>query len=286
MRDTFSIVDDSHGRKLEAHGTLAPLKFPSDLVLKILRSRTGKLLRMICHLLAGLATISLRFPGMDCEQRRLHIQRWSTQLTGILEIEVRIQGVTPEAAPHHHLLVANHISWLDIFVFNAVSVSRFVAKADIAGWPIIGRLCKATGTLFIERASRRDTARVNRDMVEALNAGDCVAVFPEGTTSDGTTLLPFRSSLLQAAIDSEATVQPVYLRYLGNDNRITLAAAYVGDVSLWQSLWAILSQPGIVAEVNFLAPIPAGSENRRQLTQRAEQLVHDAHYALNHFPAN
>ena len=111
------------------------------------------------------------------------------------------------------LLVANHISWLDILVMHAARHCRFVSKADVRHWPLIGTLATGGGTLYIERESRRDAMRVVHHMAESLKRGEIVAVFPEGTTSDGVALLPFHANLIQAAISADAPVQPVALSF-------------------------------------------------------------------------
>ncbi|UXY16585.1 1-acyl-sn-glycerol-3-phosphate acyltransferase [Chitiniphilus purpureus] len=187
----------------------------------------------------------------------------------------------PGLYPANHLLLANHISWLDIFVLNSATVSRFVAKAEIKHWPMLGRLCSAAGTLFIERERKRDTARVGGVMLAALREGHCVAIFPEGTTSDGRCILPFRSSLLQAAIDSHATIQPIYLRYIDQQGNWNDAPAYINQMTLTESLWRLLGTRGLVAEINFLAPFVVQDMDRREVTRYAEERIKTAHDALN-----
>ncbi len=243
--------------------------------------RVSRLSRLGLHLLRGLAAGAWRFPGLTQEQRIVYIQRWSEKLAQILGITVRVQGIAPGLYPPNHLLLANHISWLDIFILNAVTVSRFVAKSEIRSWPLIGRLCHHTGTLFIEREKKRDAARVNNAMIEALQSEHCVAVFPEGTTSDGSRILPFRSSLMQAALESHATIQPVYLRYTDADGNYNPTPAYVDDMSIGKSLWQILGARGLHAEITFLAPFPADHADRRHLTQFVEARIIAAHRALN-----
>ncbi|KPC49232.1 lysophospholipid acyltransferase family protein [Amantichitinum ursilacus] len=244
--------------------------------------RFSRLLRFGLHLVYGLSLAALRFGKLDQAERVIYIQRWSNQLTRILGIQVRVQGVAPGTYPPNHLLLSNHISWLDIFVLNAVTVSRFVAKSEIEQWPLVGRLCGYTGTLFIQREKKRDAARVNNAMVEALQARHCLAVFPEGTTSDGSNILPFRSSLLQAALESRATIQPVYLRYTDASGKLTHSPAYINDISIVKSLWQILGEREMRAEINFLAPFPAQDVDRRSLTQMVEARIVAAHKALNH----
>ncbi|GAA5783756.1 1-acyl-sn-glycerol-3-phosphate acyltransferase [Chitiniphilus shinanonensis] len=248
--------------------------------------RLQRLFSVLCHLGMGIAIATWRFPRMDENARLCRIQAWSRTLAKKLGITVRVQGVVPGLYPPNHLLLANHISWLDIFVLNTETVSRFVAKSEIRGWPVVGSLCHAAGTLFIERERKRDTARVSNAMIDALREGHCVAVFPEGTTSDGRCILPFRSSLLQAAIDSDATIQPIYLRYVDTAGNWNDAAAYINEMSLSQSLWRLLGAQGLVAEINFLAPFAVDGEDRRTLTRYAETRIKAAHEALNGLQAS
>ena len=163
------------------------------------------------------------------------------------------------------LLVANHISWLDILVMHAARHCRFVAKAEVRHWPLIGTLATAGGTLYIERESRRDAMRVVHHMAESLGRGEIVAIFPEGTTSDGRTLLPFHGNLVQAAISAGAPAQPVALSFIETATRETsLTPCYIGDDSLVGSLWRTLSGPGLTAVVRYGEPQLAQGRGRRE----------------------
>jgi len=171
------------------------------------------------------------------------------------------------------MIVANHVSWLDIFALNAVSPVRFVAKSEIRRWPAIGWLSARTGTLFIERGRRRDTARVSGLVTEAMRSGDVVAVFPEGTTTDGSQVLRFHSSLLQPALAAEAGVQPVALRFERSDGSLCVEAAYDGDKSLWHTLLQIVAQREIIARLHFLPPLETGAADRRALANAAQSAI-------------
>ena len=222
----------------------------------------GKLLRALLHALAGWWTIVLRFPRLSDELRARRVQVWAVRMLAILDIRLQVRGPVPAAGPL--LLVANHISWLDILVLHAARHCRFVAKADVRHWPLIGTLATGAGTLYIERASRRDAMRVVHHMADALRGGDLLAVFPEGTTSDGSGLLPFHANLLQAAISAAAPVQPDGLAYLDDaSGAVSLAPRYVDEESLAASLWRTLRAGRLRAVVQFgLAEQAAGRDRR------------------------
>ena len=149
-----------------------------------------KILRGLWHLLAGLWTIYMRFPRLGTEQREMQVQVWSLQFLALWGIHLRVIGQPVVSGPA--LLVSNHISWLDILVIHAARYCRFVSKSDVRDWPLVGALATGSGTLYIERSSRKDALRMVGEMANALKAGDVLAVFPEGTTSDGLSLFPFQ----------------------------------------------------------------------------------------------
>jgi 1-acyl-sn-glycerol-3-phosphate acyltransferase len=143
--------------------------------------------------------------------------------------------------------------------------ARFVAKAEVGHWPLIGRLVDAGGTLYIERERKRDALRVVHAMAEALDRGDTVAVFPEGTTGDGAALLPFHANLLQAAIAARVPVQPLALRYAEPGAPVSLAAQWIGDTTLVQSLWRLARARGLSVTVQVLPAERCDHADRRRL---------------------
>ena len=162
------------------------------------------------------------------------------------------------------LLAANHISWLDIVVLHAARHCRFVSKAELKHWPLVGLLASGADTLFIERASRRDAMRVVHQMVQSLQNGEVLAVFPEGTTGDGSELLPFHANLLQAAISANAPVQPISLHFaLAHCGTVSFAPAFTGDDTLVGSIWRTLAADGLVAVLNFGEPELSDGRDRR-----------------------
>ena len=225
----------------------------------------GRLLRASVHVLRGIWIAVLHFPRLGPEARAARIQWWSARTMALMGVRLEASG-TPR--PGAKLLVGNHISWLDIMAIHAVCPeARFVSKADVKRWPLLGTLVAAAGTLFIERERKRDALRVVHQMAEALQAGQTVAIFPEGTTSDGHALLPFHANLLQAAIASEVPVQPVALRYADAQSAVSPAVGYVGDVTLLQSLWSVACADGLVARVQVLAAESVRHADRRRLAE-------------------
>ncbi|KQR63194.1 1-acyl-sn-glycerol-3-phosphate acyltransferase [Acidovorax sp. Leaf160] len=221
-----------------------------------------RLARMLAHIATGLGTVLLRFRGLSVEEQHARVQAWARQMLRHAGVELQVRGTPPAHGPV--LLVANHISWLDIPVMHAARHCRFISKSDVKAWPVLGRLATAAGTLYIERASRRDALRVVQTMRESLERGEILGVFPEGTTSNGIALLPFHANLLQAAISADAPVQPVGLRFIDpRTGAPSQAASYVGDETLVGSLWRTLCADGLVAVVHYGLPQRADGRDRR-----------------------
>lgn len=212
-----------------------------------------------------------RFPVLDGPARAARVQRWSAGLLRALGVYIETRGAPPP--PGAAMLVANHVSWLDIFVLNTHCPARFVAKSEVRAWPLIGWLCERAGTLFIRRARRHHTAHINAVIAAALSRGETFAVFPEGTTTAGDRVLPFHGSLLEPAIAAGVTVYPAALRYVRADGSLCGEADYAGERSLLESLWLIVSQPGITARLVFLPGLPAAGSDRRTLAQEAGRVI-------------
>jgi 1-acyl-sn-glycerol-3-phosphate acyltransferase len=222
--------------------------------------------RAVLHALAGLGIILLVFPRRNELQRNAHVQAWAQKMLELLGIRLELHGHPPASGPM--LLVANHISWLDILVMHAARHCRFVSKSDVKHWPLIGTLATGGGTLYIERDKRRDAMRVVHHMAESLRAGDIVAVFPEGTTGDGVTLLPFHGNLIQAAISAHAPVLPVALRFVDRaTGRDSDGPLYLGNDTLLDSLWRTLAGRPFVAHLRFGEPQVANGRDRRGWAQ-------------------
>lgn len=238
--------------------------------------RAWRVLRIALHVLRGLLTAAIVLPWSTPRLRLVLTREWSRSLLTLLGVRLTIRGEALNEASHKVMVVANHVSWLDIYLLNAAWPARFVSKAEVRNWPVAGWLAEVTGTLFLERGKRRDTARINGAIATALNHGDCVAFFPEGTTTDGTRIRPFLASLLQPAVDAGAELRPAALRYLNADGSINTRAAYCDEMSMMDSLRNILAQREIRAELHFLAPIACANKTRRELARQSETAISSA----------
>ena len=240
--------------------------------------------RLVGHLLHGLWILRTRFAQADAAGQRLLVQQWSAQALCMMGVRLQVLGAEPAGAM---LVVANHMSWLDIIVMNAACPSRFVSKADVKHWPVVGRLVEASGTLFIERENRRDALRVVHHMAECLRAGERLAVFPEGTTGDGSQVLPFHANLLQAAVATNSPVCPVGLRYASIDvmhgesdlaplglHTMHPAPLYINDDTLVQSIWRTVRAADLCAVVHWGEPdTPQGCDRRTWAHALREQVA-------------
>ncbi len=237
--------------------------------------RAWRAARVSVHVFAGIATTTFVFPRADAERRRALTRRWCRRLLELLRIEARVHG---DIGGHggNVLLVANHISWLDIFVLNAERPSRFVAKAELADWPVAGRLIRGAGTIFLQRARKSDTHRVNHIAAEALASGDVIVVFPEGTTTDGREVLRFHGSLLQPICDAKGHVLPVAIRYRDADGGHGSAVEYVGETSFAESFWRVCGERRITVDLYAAPALPAHTMHRRDLARESERAIRTA----------
>lgn len=230
-----------------------------------------RLLLIGLHLVYGALQAGLLFPIADAAQRERLKRRWSRQLLALLDIRIEFAG--DPARIGTSLLVANHVSFIDIFVIDAILPSTFVAKSDVAKWPLIGWLCRRTDTVFIERGSRKAAHRTRQQMLTALGAGRRLAIFPEGTTTAGDRLLPFHAALFQSAIDAAVPLHALALSYHGADGLRSAAPAYIDDISLLACLTTVLEARGLTAHVALAASFAPPLADRRHLAHHAHQAV-------------
>lgn len=236
---------------------------------------TWRLARVVFHLVRGLATCALVFPWAGAPLRERLVRRWSARLLAICRVRVEhLPGTQSSVAPlAHALVVSNHISWLDIFLINSLHPCRFVAKAEIRAWPVLGWLVAQAGTVFIARGSRRDLRHIFQGLVDALGQGQRVAFFPEGTTASQGRLLPFHANLFEAAIDARVPVQPYALAYVDAGGGWHPAVDYTGETTFVDSLLRILRSEPVVARLGCLQAIASEGAHRRELSAQARDAI-------------
>ncbi len=230
-------------------------------------------MRFALHLLYG-AMLAIVFPSLNIRYQKRILRRWSAELLDIFNVRTSTNGPVFLQNITRGMIVANHISWLDVIVLNAALPLRFVSKSEVRHWPVIGWLCAQAQTLFIERGKRSDTARTNLQIAESLQQGHCMAIFPEGTTTDGSHVRHFHSSLLQPAIDARTLIYPVAIRYHDKNNRPNLDAAYIDDTTFVASLWKILCSRDLHVRLTSTPVLDSHqAENRRTLALEAHQRI-------------
>ena len=229
--------------------------------------------RLFIHVTWALLMAATIFPRVTIARRARITQRWSAKLLRLLNIVLSVHGARPEEDAQNLIIVSNHVSWLDIFVINAAQPSLFVAKSEIRDWPLAGWLCEKSGTIFVRRAKRSDTGRINDEMRHALANGATIGLFPEGTTTAGDRLLKFHSSLFEPAVVNRANVGPVAIRYLTSVGERNEAAAYFGDIGFSDSIRQIIGQKSMIAEITFAPEVSAVGVTRRELAQKSEGAI-------------
>lgn len=226
---------------------------------------------MLLH--AATAALILRFvyPRVAHERHRALMRWWSAKLLRILNVAPVVEGEPP---PHSAaMIVANHVSWVDIFLISSVRPTRFIAKSEIRGWPVAGWIAERAGTLFIRRDQMRDMARIDARVRAMLAEGDCVGLFPEGITTEGDELRKFHSSLFEPAVANGARVHPAAIRYEHPDGTLCRQMSFIGERTFSESIGLILRQRAVRARIMFAPPIDAAGASRRDVAKRVEDAI-------------
>ncbi|WP_347556200.1 lysophospholipid acyltransferase family protein [Robbsia sp. KACC 23696] len=233
--------------------------------------------RLIAHIVKGVWLIVTRYKRVDAGRQQQMVRLWADQLLALCGVTLKVHlpaGVS--VLDQGAMVVSNHVSWLDIYVINAWRPTPFVAKSEIARWPVIGFLATAIGTVFIQRERRGDAKRIVDQLSNVLRRGGLVCLFPEGTTGAGRTIMPFHANIFQAAVAADAPVQPVCLLYerphAGRRGEQSLAPAYIGDMSLGDTLRAVLKEGPIVAHL-YVGQALTGLADRRSASQAAHAAI-------------
>jgi len=229
----------------------------------------------------GVLALTSLFSGFGAggRARRLRhrqrvMRRWCAGVCAALGVEVQVHG-TPPGEPC--LLVCNHLSYLDIPVLGAHAHTIFVSKSEVAHWPVVGRLATLGGTIYVERAAKRKLPRVNEQIRAALARGEGVVVFPEGTSSPGDEVLPFRASLLAPAEELGLEVRAAGLAYAtaDSDPPARVSVCWWGDMEFAPHVLGLLRLRAVRATLSF-APRGVRAESRKDLAQTLRETVSDA----------
>ncbi len=234
----------------------------------------------LAHALALVPRWFLRAPHSSAA--RADIRRFMARISQRLVARIEMGGA-PDGGPGT-LYVANHVSWLDIPVLGGALDASFISKADVQGWPLIGRLSRRTGTIFIAREARQQAGHQVRLIGDRLAAGESLILFPEGTTSDGLSVLDFRSSLFEAARQARR-IQPIAICYAGADGHpledaMLAKVGWFGDEPLGPNLARVagMALSAQIRRAPCITPVPG--ECRKVLAARCREAVVAAHMAL------
>jgi len=231
-----------------------------------------KLLRLAIEFIRGGFLLRRQFPQLQQHERLEAIQSWARRVLQILEVEVVCNKLAP--ANFAGLVVANHVSWLDVLVIQSLMPGIFVAKSEVRRWPLIGAMAQACQTIFVDRASARSAHAMVDSTVAAFGQQTTVVAFPEGTSSDGAEVGSFHANIFEGAIRSRTDVQPLTLRYLDTDTGMPATAAiFTGDMSLLSSLRQVLGTSTIRTQVHMGSLIAAHGHSRKSLSQQAHRSI-------------
>ena len=230
-----------------------------------------RLVGFVLLVLCGLFLTAVVFRFISWSHKQWIARVWSRWLLRMLGIRLVVKN--PPKLNLRGVMVSNHSSWVDIFAANSVQPVRFISKSEVRDWPVLGTLVTLAGTLYVERGNRSKINQTNNEIRAAVEAGDLVGFYPEGTTSDGTYLLPFKTNLFQPAVAYGMTVYPVAVLYR-QKGQATLLASYAGDTTFGQSFFSLLRARGVEAHIEYGEPIDARQfEHRAALAQAAQDAI-------------
>ncbi len=230
--------------------------------------------RLFLHIMAGIVLLVITGSLWNNKTRLVKRckQWWLARATRLLGIEVRVEGDVPLPRQSKGvLLVSNHVSWIDIPLIGGLSQLNFLSKAEVRGWPLIGKLAEGTGTLFIQRGSG-DADRVSKSIADYIDDGRSVLFFPEGTTSDGLQVRRFHKKLFQAAHHTDINLCPVAIHYY-LDSTDRNPVPFIGDDEFTSHLWNLLRHRKITATVEFLPQRTIDSDDLEQFVKSVQQEI-------------
>jgi len=237
--------------------------------------RAGLWLLIVLHVLYGVVILFLVFPCASTARKHAHIQSWSKRLLFIFGIELAVTNAAV-IKNQSFLLASNHISWIDIHAINSFHPIRFVAKSEVRSWPIFGWMAKQLGTVFIKRASSRHAHQVVTQMSDVLKV-EPICIFPEGTSTAGHDVRPFKPNLFEAAIQANVPVYSLAIQYISKSTgKKSEVAAFVGEMGLLESMAKILKHRNLIAHLTFFpsaASSPLPPSDRKWLALHSQEQI-------------
>lgn len=231
---------------------------------------------ILVWLVSSLLSVATIYPAVSPAMRGRMNKAWSRTLVRLCGVRIDVMGEPHRPGPA--LWVANHVSWIDIFILAGVRSVFFVAKSEIRSWPVVGWLVAKVGAVFLQRGQRHSIRQVGEEMQRRFRRGEIIGLFAEGTTSTGFDVLPFHASLFDPAMRAGVDIQPVALRFMYRGRRSDFAA-FVGEETLVANLWTLLRATGVSVEVEFLPMMSAEQyreRSRNEIARHAEQAIRQA----------
>lgn len=231
---------------------------------------------ILIWLISCLLSVATLYAWVSAPVRSRMNRAWSRLLLRLCGVRVRVSG--EPRLQGAVLWVANHVSWIDIYVLAGVRGILFIAKSEIRQWPVIGWLVARVGTVFLHRGQRNSLKQVAEQMADRFGRGEALGLFAEGTTSTGLDVLPFHASLFDPAMRSAVDIQPVALRFYYQGQRSDFAA-FVGEETLVQNLWTLMKAKGVEVEAVFLPVLGADQYqgwHRGDVAQHVHQAIGDS----------
>ncbi len=206
--------------------------------------------------------------SLSYAERAAWLHRCCRKVLPRVGVELKSSGTAPSGG----LLISNHLSYMDILLLSSITPCCFLSKAEVRRWPVFGWIAQLAGTIFLDRKNPAALLRANDQLRALLAQGVLVVLFPEGTTSDGSSVLPFHASLFQTAVESDIPLTPAYITYRISEGSLAEDVCFWGDMTLVPHLWNLFSKSVLHAFVIFGAT-ERGFENRKEAAERMRSRV-------------
>ncbi len=232
------------------------------------------LITTIAFLIALMALYILPY-----DKRAYIVKYWAIGLLKVSGAKVIVEGNKLDGyVQPNHMVVANHISWLDIPILYSQYFVNFVGRAETKQWPLLGLVIRMGGTIFINRSKKRDILIANKIIAQKLNEGACIGLFPEGKTSSGRKVLNFKAPILEATIIGKSTILPIVLEFYRKDGKVAYCVSYAGKINLWQTVTRSLYLNGFIVKIKLLDPVVCSNfTTREELTSYLHKQISQAY---------